>query len=67
MNHPQIEVRLSTLATTEKVMEESPDAVLIGVGAKPIIPKFTLSGTEKVVWVGDVELKKVVLMASKSV
>ncbi len=59
MNHPKIEVRLDTMATKERVMEERPDAILIGVGAKPIIPKFTLSGTNKVAWVGDVELKKV--------
>lgn len=58
MNNPKIEVRLNTAATRENVIKEKPDAVLIGVGAKPIIPKFTLSGTEKLAWVGDVELKR---------
>jgi 2,4-dienoyl-CoA reductase-like NADH-dependent reductase (Old Yellow Enzyme family) len=59
INNPKIKVKLNTLATIDNVMAEKPDAVLVGVGAKPIIPKFTLSGTEKVAWVGDVELKKV--------
>ncbi len=59
MSDPKIEVKLNTLATPANILGENPDAVLIGVGAKPIIPKFTLSGTDKIVWVGDVELKKV--------
>ncbi|AQR96832.1 FAD-dependent oxidoreductase [Clostridium saccharoperbutylacetonicum] len=58
INNPKIEVKLNTLATKENVLNEKPDAVLIGVGAKPIIPRFTLSDSEKVAWVGDVESKK---------
>ncbi len=34
------------------------DAVIVAVGAEPVIPKFA-KGREDVVWVGDVELGKV--------
>ena len=56
MDDPNIEVRLNTDVTPEMIREEAPDAVIIAVGGEPIIPKFTASGTDKVVWVGDVEL-----------
>jgi 2,4-dienoyl-CoA reductase-like NADH-dependent reductase (Old Yellow Enzyme family)/NADPH-dependent 2,4-dienoyl-CoA reductase/sulfur reductase-like enzyme len=55
MARPEVTVKMSTTATPENVKEENPDAVIVAVGAKPIIPKFTASGTEKVVWVGDAE------------
>lgn len=57
-NDPKIMVRLNTEATRENILLEDPDALLIAVGAKPIIPAFTASSTGKVVWVGDVELGK---------
>lgn len=54
-NDPGIDLRLGTEATREQVENENPDAVLIAVGADPITPKFTATGTPKLLWVGDVE------------
>lgn len=59
LNDSQIKIETNTLATPDLIKKESPDAVLISVGAKPIIPTFRLSGTDKIAWVGDVESKKV--------
>jgi NADPH-dependent 2,4-dienoyl-CoA reductase/sulfur reductase-like enzyme len=53
--YPNIDVRLSTEATTELVAEEKPDALIIAVGAVPNIPKLTCQDRSKVVWVGDLE------------
>lgn len=58
MNHENIHVCLNTNATEEIITEEKPDAVFLGIGSKPLVPNFTASGTDKVAWVGDVELKK---------
>lgn len=58
MHTPGIEVRLNTEATPEMVKELKPDAVLIGIGSEPILPRFAGNGAGKVVWVGDVELKR---------
>jgi len=54
-----IDVRLNTEATPEVVSAEKPDTVIVAVGAKPIIPAFTATGTSKLAWVGDVELGRV--------
>ena len=51
-----IDVRLGTTATPEMVCAEKPDAVIVAVGAKPVIPAFSATGTPKLAWVGDVEL-----------
>ena len=50
-----IEVRLNTRATPDIVKKEAPDAVIVAIGAEPIIPKFSGLGTDKVIWVGDAE------------
>lgn len=50
-----IELRLGCEATPEVLKAENPDAVIIAVGSKPIIPAFSASGTDKVLWVGDAE------------
>lgn len=52
-----VELRLNTEATPEKILAEEPDAVIIAIGGEPIIPKFSATGTGKVVWVGDYELE----------
>jgi NADPH-dependent 2,4-dienoyl-CoA reductase/sulfur reductase-like enzyme len=51
----RVNVRLGTAATRELVESIAPDALIVAVGAEPIIPGFTASGTDKVVWVGDAE------------
>ncbi|MDR2356615.1 MAG: FAD-dependent oxidoreductase [Oscillospiraceae bacterium] len=50
-----ITLRLGESADRDAVAAECPDAVVVAVGAKPILPAFTLSGTKSVVWAGDVE------------
>ena len=55
MSRPEITLKMNTQATPEMVKKEKPDAVIVAVGANPIIPAFTASGTDKVVWVGDAE------------
>ncbi len=54
-NDPIIDIRLNTTATRELVEAENPDVVVIAIGGEPIIPRFTASGTSKVVWVGNAE------------
>ena len=54
-NDPNIEVRLNTLATPELVRDEAPDALVVAIGGEPIIPRFSASGTDKVLPVGEVE------------
>lgn len=53
-----INVKLSACVSPEELKKENYDAVIVAVGADPLIPGF-LQGNEKVVWVGDVELGKV--------
>lgn len=53
--NPGILVKLDTEADPEIIAAEKPDAVIIAVGADPVIP--SIPGVEKdhVVWVGDVD------------
>lgn len=52
-----IKLKFNTEATPEIVQAEQPDALIIAIGAKPIIPK--IPGAEKSVWAGDVHLDTV--------
>ena len=56
---PGVTVRLGTEADAETIAAEKPDAVIIAVGADPVIP--SIPGVEKghVVWVGDVDAGKI--------
>ena len=58
---PNVTVHMETAATPELVKAERPDAVIVACGAKPILPTFTASGTDKIVWVGDAESGKATL------
>ncbi len=53
---PNVDIRLNTKADAAAISAENPDAVIIAVGGEAIMPTFTATGTEKVVWVGDYEL-----------
>ena len=55
LENGRIKVLLNTPATRERIVNESPDAVIMAAGAEPIIPPFTAAGTAKLVWVGDAE------------
>ena len=52
---PNIDVRLGVAATPDMVRAEEPDALVVAIGGEPIIPRFTASGTDKVLPVGEVE------------
>jgi NADPH-dependent 2,4-dienoyl-CoA reductase/sulfur reductase-like enzyme len=51
---PGVTIRTNTQGTPENVARENPDAVVVAVGADPIIP--AIAGVDKphVVWAGDV-------------
>jgi 2,4-dienoyl-CoA reductase-like NADH-dependent reductase (Old Yellow Enzyme family)/thioredoxin reductase len=53
--HPNIQLRLATAATPEKVLAEAPDALIVAVGAESNIPPIPGLQRENCVWVGDVE------------
>lgn len=55
MNTPGLTIKLNTEATPELVKAENPDALILAVGAKPIIPKVPGVDLPHVVWVGDVD------------
>ncbi len=38
MNNPDIDLRLGTEATRERILAEKPDAVIVAVGSEPLIP-----------------------------
>lgn len=59
MNAPNIKINLNCEATPEIIEAENPDAVFVAVGSKPVLTKFSMSGTEKVLYPEDIELKKV--------
>lgn len=52
--NPNIEIRLNSEATKETVLDENPDALFVAVGCDPVLPRFTASGTDKVLWAGEV-------------
>lgn len=54
-NHPRIKLRLATEATSEKVLSESPDTLIVAIGAESNIPPIPGLDGDNVVWVGDVE------------
>lgn len=49
-----VEIRLNTEAAPETICKEGFDAVIVSVGATPVIPSF-MAHSSKAVWVGDVE------------
>ncbi|MPW26763.1 FAD-dependent oxidoreductase [Alkalibaculum sp. M08DMB] len=53
--HPNIRIHLATEATPEKIVAETPDALIVAVGADANIPPIPGLDGENVFWVGDVE------------
>jgi 2,4-dienoyl-CoA reductase-like NADH-dependent reductase (Old Yellow Enzyme family)/thioredoxin reductase len=49
-----IRLRIGTEATRELISAEEADALILAMGATPVIPKLTYQEESKVVWVGDV-------------
>ncbi|MCL1827940.1 MAG: FAD-dependent oxidoreductase [Oscillospiraceae bacterium] len=52
---PGLDIRLNTPAGPENVMAEKPDALIIAVGASPILPRVPGHDKPHVYWVGDVD------------
>ncbi|MDB9822826.1 FAD-dependent oxidoreductase, partial [Deltaproteobacteria bacterium] len=53
-----VEVRLSTEATAKSIRAEKPDALIVAVGAVPIIPDIPGIKKPNVLWAGDVDTGK---------
>ena len=65
-HYDNIDIRLSTEATPELIEEVNPDALIIAVGAVPNIPRLSCTDKSKVLWVGVIQEKKVLMLAAKS-
>jgi 2,4-dienoyl-CoA reductase-like NADH-dependent reductase (Old Yellow Enzyme family)/thioredoxin reductase len=50
-----VKLRIGTEATAQLIEEEKPDALILALGATPVIPKLTYHDQSKVLWVGDVD------------
>lgn len=57
-SHP-VEIKFSTEATPETILNEQPDVIILAVGAKPVIPEIPGGNRSNVVWAGDVHLDRV--------
>ena len=53
--HNHIRIKLNTEATPGMIKAKGYDAVIIAIGAEPIIPAFAHNDGKKVLWAGDVE------------
>ena len=58
-NDPKITLKLNSEATADIIKAENPDAVVVAIGADPIIPDSMTRGRNNVVWVGDVHTDRV--------
>lgn len=58
METPGLTVRLNAEATPDLVRAERPDALILAVGAKPIIPKVPGVDLPHVIWVGDADTNR---------
>jgi 2,4-dienoyl-CoA reductase-like NADH-dependent reductase (Old Yellow Enzyme family)/thioredoxin reductase len=48
-------LRMGTEATRSLIAEEEADALILAIGAKPVIPRLTCQDASRVVWVGDID------------
>jgi len=51
---PNVSIKFNSEATADSIKAEKPDAVIVAVGAEPIIPGALIKGRSNVVWAGDV-------------
>ncbi|MDR2089064.1 MAG: FAD-dependent oxidoreductase [Clostridiales Family XIII bacterium] len=56
---PNVTVRLNTEATPELLKAENYQAIVVAIGSIPIIPDIPTEDPNKIVWVGDVDSRKV--------
>ena len=59
MDTPNLNVKLSTEATSESIKAEKPEAIIIAIGSVPFMPDISGANRKNVVWAGDVLLGKV--------
>jgi 2,4-dienoyl-CoA reductase-like NADH-dependent reductase (Old Yellow Enzyme family)/thioredoxin reductase len=50
-----IDVKIGTEATAERIAEQQADALILAMGGTPVIPKLTYQDESKVIWVGDID------------
>ncbi len=50
-----VRLRIGTEATLKLIAEEEADALILAMGAAPVIPKLSCQDESKVVWVGDID------------
>ena len=50
-----VKLRMGTEATWRLIAEEEANALILAIGAKPVIPKLTCQDASRVVWVGDID------------
>jgi NADPH-dependent 2,4-dienoyl-CoA reductase/sulfur reductase-like enzyme len=60
-NAKNIRLRTATEATIELIKEENPEALILAIGASPVIPILTCRDRAKVLWVGDADGKNVAI------
>lgn len=53
---PNIQIHTGTRATAALIEAEKPDALLLALGAEPILPVYSGAKAGMVVWAGDVDL-----------
>jgi NADPH-dependent 2,4-dienoyl-CoA reductase/sulfur reductase-like enzyme len=53
--HKNVRLRMDTEATVKLIAEEEADALILAMGAAPVIPKLSCQDKSKVIWVGDVD------------
>ena len=58
---PRVTIKLGTEATPENIKAECADALVVAVGATPVIPKVPGVDKGNVVWVGDVAMGNAVV------
>lgn len=59
LRDPNIDIRLGTRATRQRVLAEHPDALIVAVGSSPIIPRVSGIDDPKVCLAMDIDLGKV--------
>ncbi|MEJ2111752.1 MAG: FAD-dependent oxidoreductase, partial [Acidobacteriota bacterium] len=55
LRHRNIDLRTGVAASKEIILTENPDALILAMGGKPVIPELTCKDESKVVWVGDID------------
>jgi len=55
---PNMSIKLRSEATADLIKAEDPDAIIVAVGADPLLPAALIGDRKNVVWAGDVHVDK---------